>query len=464
MQTKQRTLMVLVMAASLLFAGCDKEPIGPTGPDPVAPGSYLPIAQFRTLHTGSGDVTVPVGTKKILGKVISNSANEAVGNFRLQDESGAGIYLYTVQGSPVYALGDVLEIDAAGSGVLTLFNGDLELKSVPAAKVTVINGAVLNVVPRIATAQKVIDSLQRWASTLVTLSNVTIAKQGGPNSAGQNYSITDATGTLVSFVRTASGIVLPEGGADSITGYISIYQPGTNPAVAQLTVRSASDVVNGGQGGGGGTGISLTTSPLTINFDNIGTALPTGVSVVTGASATSAGNAGSYTSTATTSLWNKTSSGFKNFASATGLNMGSDSAAQVNATNRALGVRQTSATGFDPGAAFVFQLTNTTGKSNLKMDFLLQSLDTSSIVTRTTTWSVDYAIGDAPTSFTPVTATGTMTTGNKVFSNNPISVTFPAALNNQSQKVWIRIVALTPTSGSNNRPSTAIDDVKFTWN
>jgi hypothetical protein len=129
-----------------------------------------------------------------------------------------------------------------------------------------------------------------------------------------------------------------------------------------------------------------------------------------------------------------------------------------------LGVRQTSSAGYDPGAGFVFQLDNTTGKSNLKMDFLLQSLDTSSAVTRTTTWAVDYAIGDNPTSFSTVAATGTMTTGNKVFSNNAISVTFPAALNNVSQKIWIRVVALSATTGSNNRPSTAIDDVVFTWN
>ena len=145
---------ILVVVAGIISTGCNKEPEGPTGPDPVAPGTYLPISQFRSLHTGGGDVTVPVGTKKIWGKVISNSANEAVGNFRLQDESGAGIYLYSMVGSPTYKLGEVLEIDAAGAGVLTLFNGDLELKNVPVAKVNVIPGANLNPLPRIATTQK----------------------------------------------------------------------------------------------------------------------------------------------------------------------------------------------------------------------------------------------------------------------------------------------------------------------
>ena len=452
-------------ALVLLLTACNKQPIGPTEPDPVTPGTYMPISELRALHTGTADVVVPDGTKKFRGVVISNSANEAVGNFRLQDESGAGIYLYTVQGSPVYALGTELEVDAAGVGVLTLFNGDLELKSVPSARVITLPNS-LTVAPRVAAVQDVIMNAQQWASTLVTIPNVTIAKEGAGNSTGQNYRITDATGSIVSFVRNASGIVVPEGGAASITGYVSIYQPGTNPPTIQLTIRNASDIVNGGQGGGPvtGSGINLgTTNPYTIHFDNIGTALPTGVTVVTGASATNAGTAGNFISSPQTSLWSRTGAGFKNYASATGLHMGSDSAAQVNATNRALGIRQTSSTG-DPGAAFVFQLNNTTGKSNLKLDFLLQSLDTSAAVTRTTTWAVDYAVGDAPTAFTAATATGTLTTGNKVFSSTPISVSFPAALNNQPGKVWIRIVTLTPTSGSNNRPSTAIDDVKFSWN
>jgi hypothetical protein len=464
LNAKRKTVMLTSLAALLLLA-CNKQPIGPTEPDPTAPGTYMGIAQFRTLYTGSGDVYVPAGTKKIMGVVISNSANEAAGNFRVQDTSGGGIYLYTVAGSPVYPQGSLLEIDAAGVGVFTLFNGDLELKSVPKERIKVMPGT-LNVAPRVATVAQVLANLNTWASTLVTINNVIITRQGAPNSAGQNYSVADATGNLVSFVRTASGIVVPEGGAASITGYISIYQQGTNPAVAQLTLRSSSDIVNGGQGGGS-TGSTITlgnTSPYLINFDGIGGGLPAGVSVVTGAGAGSAGTAGNYSPTVTTALWRATGAGFKNYASATGLPMSADSAAQVTATNRALGVRQTSSTGYDPGAAFVFQLANTTGKNNLRMEFLLQSLDTSSAVGRTTTWAVDYALGDAPTSFTSTTATGTLVTGNRVYSSNAVSVTLPAAVNNQSQKVWIRILTPTATTGSGNRPSTAIDDVRFLWN
>lgn len=232
----------VLLAAVMLSVGCNKQPVGPTEPDPVMPFTYITIADFRKLYTGTGDVYVPTGTRKIRGVVISNTANEAPGNYRIQDESGSGIYLYAMNGSPAYALGTVLEIDAAGAGVLTLYNGDLELKSVPIAKVVVSQGS-LNITPRTTTVQDIITNLDNWSSTLVKLNNVTIAKQGAANGTGQNYAITDATGTIVSFVRTASNITVKEGAASSITGYVSIYKPGTNPAVAQLTVRTSADIV-----------------------------------------------------------------------------------------------------------------------------------------------------------------------------------------------------------------------------
>ena len=118
--------------------------------------------------------------------------------------------------------------------------------------------------------------------------------------------------------------------------------------------------------------------------------------------------------------------------------------------------------GGDPGAAFLFQLENTTGKTNLKLEFQLQSLDASSA--RITTWKVDYGIGTNPSSFTEVAASGMVTTGGNTWSNNPVVVNFPAALDNQSQRIWIRIIALSQTSGGGSRASTAIDDVKFSWN
>jgi len=228
---------IVFMMVSLLVLSCDKQPIGPTGPDPVGPpvpGQYMSFTDFRTIHTGGADVTVPAGTKKIRGVVISNSANEAAGNYRLQDESGSGIYLYSVVGSPVYTIGSVLEINPVG-GILTLYNGDLELKSVPQANVVPVGGTIA-VTPRTATIAQIITNKNTWASSLVKISNVTSISQASSNSTGVTYNITDATGTLSMFVRVASGITVNTSGT-SVTGYISIYNTTT-----QIGIRTAADI------------------------------------------------------------------------------------------------------------------------------------------------------------------------------------------------------------------------------
>jgi Family of unknown function (DUF5689) len=231
------TAIVFAVLSILLFS-CDKQPIGPTGPDPVGPpvpGQYMSFSAFRALHTGGGDVTVPTGTKKIRGVVISNSANEAAGNYRLQDESGSGIYFYSVVGSPIYSLGSVLEINPAGGGILTLYNGDLELKSVPQANVVPVGGTIA-VTPRVATVAQIITNKDTWASSLVKINNVTNISQASSNATGVTYNVTDATGTLSMFVRVASGITVNTSGT-SVTGYVSIFNSTT-----QVGIRSASDI------------------------------------------------------------------------------------------------------------------------------------------------------------------------------------------------------------------------------
>lgn len=227
------TLTALIF--SVLFVSCDKLPIGPTGPDPLGPGDYMSFSAFRALYPGSGDFIIPTGTKRIRGVVISNNTNEASGVYRLQDESGAGIYLYTVIGSPVYPMGSVLDINATGGGKLTLYNGDLELMSIPQSNITQVSGAI-TVTPRVATVAEVIANKNTWASSLVKINNVTSITQSSSNSTGITYNITDATGTLSMFVRTASGITVNTAGT-SVTGYISIYLTST-----QIGIRTAGDI------------------------------------------------------------------------------------------------------------------------------------------------------------------------------------------------------------------------------
>ena len=223
---------------SILFVSCDKEPVGPTGPDPVgpaAPGQYISLVDFRALYPGSGNFTVPTGTKKFRAVVISNSANEAAGNFRLHDESGSGIRLYAAVGSPIYSLGSVLEVDPTGGGILELYNGDLELKSVPQAKVVPLSG-IITLTTRNATITQIIANKDLWASSLIKISSLTSITQGSTNGTGTNYTLTDATGSITMFVRTASGITVNTSGS-TITGYITIYN-----SAAEFVIRSAADI------------------------------------------------------------------------------------------------------------------------------------------------------------------------------------------------------------------------------
>lgn len=224
--------------------------------------------------------------------------------------------------------------------------------------------------------------------------------------------------------------------------------------------------------------VTLTGSTYTQNFDGLPT-YPTGWSTYNHATANSLGSVeaiqyfgvgipSTYFADSGSCIGSVHVGGFKNFPSATALSLSDDLCATTppTITNRALGVRQVDSANsthpkLDPGASFVLKIANTSGLKNFSVSFKLQSLDTMS--TRTTTWTLDYGVGTSPTSFTPVTTTGIMTTGNHVFSNNTITASFGSALNNLAGPVYIRVSALSYSAGSYNRASSAIDDFTLTY-
>ncbi|GAB4030745.1 DUF5689 domain-containing protein [Spirosoma gilvum] len=202
--------------------------------------------------------------------------------------------------------------------------------------------------------------------------------------------------------------------------------------------------------------VTLSGTTYTQTFDGIASGLPTGWYAYTGATSSTLGASVTPALSSTTS-WATVTGNFRNVASADGLTQSSSTGAQGVSTDRALAVRQTGAFG-DPGAAFAVKLTNTTGLQDFKLSLKLQSLDVTS--TRTTTWSIQYAIGNAPTSFTTV---ATQDIGGATFSNNPVNYEFDLALDNIADFVWIRVVALTASTGSGNRPTTGLDDFTLTY-
>ncbi len=485
---------VVVFGLCLLMTSCKKKftdppPLG--SPDIVA---NTTIRDLKARYTVLG-TTLAITDDAVIGGVVS--CDDKSGNFyqqiAIQDSTGglllriAGNNLYNnypvgrkifVKCKGLY-LGDYGRMIQIGGGV-DVVNGGVTLLAVNLQDEHIIKGGLNQpIVPLVVTvAQLTTNSQDPYINTVVKLQNfqfnsAELTKNYADDGASGNRIIESCTSPATNKItlRTSNysnfaTIPVAQGNGE-IIGVYSIFN-----STKQFTIRDTTDVrfYNPRCGGSGSSGsINLgTTSPFLLDFNNIGSGLPLGVYVKQDATATAVGNDGTiYNGTLSgKTSWSQTSLGFKNFASATGLTATSTSTEQDASANRALGFRQTGtvSTGGDPGAAFAFQLANTTGKSNLQFAFQLQSLD-GSTTGRTTTWRVDYGIGSNPPSFTTVTTNpASLTTVIGTFANTLVTVNFGSTLNNISQPVWIRVVTLTGTSGSGSRPSTAVDDVKFSWN
>jgi hypothetical protein len=194
------------------------------------------------------------------------------------------------------------------------------------------------------------------------------------------------------------------------------------------------------------------------NFNTISNGLPAGWSVRTNATATSLGTGATYTASGKT--WGDTTGEFGNCASTvsnSGTNFtGSEStASQGNCTNRALVIRQTAGFG-DPGAAFILNIVNTSGMTGFQMslDFLMLRVQGHS-----TLWTVDYGIGNNPTNFTPLATY----TDPGVFGATHTNISFGTALDNQGSNVWIRVIALTASTGSSRDDTFGMDNFSLSW-
>ncbi len=204
--------------------------------------------------------------------------------------------------------------------------------------------------------------------------------------------------------------------------------------------------------------LALTGTNYLQNFDGLDAGLPSGWLVCTNAHATNAGTALVFAATHTS--WGVLSGQFENSAGTgnAGTNLlGIESAPmQGNVANRALAVRQTANFG-DPGAAFICNITNTLGRVNfqLSLDFLMLNVQLHSTV-----WTLDYAIGDNPTDFIPLATY----TDSGVFGATHANLAFGAALDNQSSNVWIRIAALSASTGSSGyRDTFGVDNFSLSW-
>lgn len=205
--------------------------------------------------------------------------------------------------------------------------------------------------------------------------------------------------------------------------------------------------------------LTLSGVNYTQNFNAISNGLPTGWSLRTNATATTLGTiTTNYNAKGKT--WGDSGGEFGNCASTvansgTNFTGGESSTIQGNCTNRALAIRQTASFG-DPGAAFVLQIANTIGLSNLTFSV---DLDMLRVNPYSTTWTIQYAVGNSPSSFT--------TLGEYpdpgVFGAMTQTYNLGADADNSSANVWIRIAALSAATGSGSRDTFGIDNSSLSW-
>jgi hypothetical protein len=205
--------------------------------------------------------------------------------------------------------------------------------------------------------------------------------------------------------------------------------------------------------------LTLSGTNYNQDFNTISNGLPAGWSVRLNATAASLGTNANFPTAAKT--WADQTGEFGNCASTvansgTNFNGTESTSIQPGCTNRALAIRQTGSFG-DPGAAFALQIANTVGLSNLTFSVNLCTLRTNGY---TTVWTIQYAVGDSPTNFTPLGTYSNLAN----FGPTTQAYNLGANANGASSNVWIRIVALSPATGSGSRATFGIDNFSLSWN
>lgn len=212
----------------------DVQLFGPRCGATTAPGTLMTIRELRDLYTGS-NTAVPAG-KKIKGVVISDyTSGNLVGPSIVIQDATAGVTLrFGSNFNHSFAMGSEIEVSLDGTN-LTQFSQLLQVQYIDPANVTVLGMG--NMVARQATIKQVSDSIDRWESTLVEISQATITNASGTYNGNSNAN--DGTATMVLYTRSQanfSGTAIPSGPVN-FKAIVSRYNP-----TKQLQLRNINDV------------------------------------------------------------------------------------------------------------------------------------------------------------------------------------------------------------------------------
>lgn len=201
-------------------------------------GSIIGIGDVRNFYKGS-DVTL--GDYKITGIVISDAASKNVspGSIVLQDDD-RGVALYFGNAAPVvnFHLGDSLLVDVSG-GILTSFNGSLEIKLSSSALPSTAAGTGRSINAPELSIQQINSSLPDIEYTLVKIKDATAST----GTYSGNKTLTDATGSITLYTSANAlfaNDALPSD-KKTWTGYCNMFN-----STKEFSIRNANDVVDDG--------------------------------------------------------------------------------------------------------------------------------------------------------------------------------------------------------------------------
>jgi hypothetical protein len=201
----------------------------------IGTGALMNISDIRNLYSGCGGVFTP-GTK-LRGTIISDrtTSNITANNIVVQHGT-AGIIVRFTSANGTLNLNDSVEVNLSGDS-LTSFSGLMQINQVNISAITVLGTGTI--IPRVATIAQVLANTSPWESTLLKINGVTLSGGGTYGSNGGNVTMTDVTGSMELFTRTAasfSGNTYPAGTV-SVTGILSGFN-----GTPEITIRGTSDV------------------------------------------------------------------------------------------------------------------------------------------------------------------------------------------------------------------------------
>ena len=273
----------------------------------------------------------------------------------------------------------------------------------------------------------------------------------------QGGTISAVLGGSATLTKSGAGAATISGNNISYSGPIDVQAGLLVAAHGQALGANAITLTNGGIGAASGTtlannftiGAGGPQNYYTQTFNELGAGLPSGWTVRTSATSSSLGNLTNLNTTNPTSWGNSAGASRISRRPRDWYPMPSVTV-QSNLVDRALGVRQVGTGGYDPGASINYAF-STAGLEigSISLDLMLLSDQP-----RSTTWTFQFGLGAAPTSFTTLGSWTPMRgAASLLFTTND----FGASLNGQSD-VLFRVVALSPSTGSLARDSMGIDN------